>query len=230
MSDLNCTQMRELAPELALDILSGYERATVQAHLHRCPACRAYVGALTQVSDTLLTLVPGVEPPVGFEDRVLSRMGMAPKQPHQQAPRRWFPIAVAAAVAALVFGVGGWVISDVAMGRTTVQATPVDFRFAALHTTDNRQIGQVFTYQGQPPWMYMSVMTAPNVTSVACQLVRKDGSAVSVGTFTLSGGKGSWGAELRLDPTTVVGARLLDGHGAVLATATFSTDSDEYGH
>jgi hypothetical protein len=225
MSDLNCTQMRELAPELALDILSGYERATAQAHLGQCPGCRAYVNALTQVSDTLLTLVPGVEPPVGFEDRVLARMGMAPRPP-RQPQRRWFPIAVAAAVAALIFGVGGWVIGGIAMSRAAVESSAVEFRFAALHTTDNRQIGQVFTYQGEPPWMYMSVMAEPDVTTVACQLVRKDGSRVSVGTFTLSGGKGSWGAELRFDPSTVVGARLVDGHGAVLATATFSTDDD----
>lgn len=224
MSDLNCTRMRELAPELALDILSGYERATAQAHLGQCPGCRAYVNSLTQVSDTLLTLVPGVEPPVGFEDRVLSRMGMAPRQP-RQPQRRWFPIAVAAAVAALVFGVGGWVIGGIAMSHTGVEASGVEFRFAALHTADNRQIGQVFTYEGQPPWMYMSVTDEPDVTTVACQLVRNDGTEVPVGTFALSGGKGSWGAELKFDPGTVVGARLVDSHGAVLATATFSTEN-----
>jgi hypothetical protein len=224
MSNLTCAQMRELAPELALEILSGYERATAQAHLHECPGCRAHVAALTQVSDTLLALVPGVEPPVGFEDRVLSRMGMTPRQP-RQPQRRWFPIAVAAAVAALVFGLGGWVIGGIAMSHTAVESAAAEFRFAALHTADNRQIGQVFTYQGQPPWMYMSVATEPNVTTVACQLVERNGTAVPVGTFGLSGGKGSWGAELTIDPNTVVGARLVDDHGTVLATATFTSDA-----
>jgi hypothetical protein len=86
----------------------------------------------------------------------------------------------------------------------------------------------VFTYEGTPPWMYMSV-DEPNVTSVGCQLVRQDGTTVSIGTFALSGGKGSWGAELRFDPGTMVGARLVDPHGTVLATATFS-NGDGHGH
>ncbi len=214
--------MQELAAELALDILSGYERATAQAHLNQCPSCRAYVSSLTQVSDTMLGLVSGVEPPVGFEDRVLSRMGMASSRQPRQPQRRWFPIAVAAAVAALVFGVGGWVIGSVAMSRTTNESAAAEFRFAALHTAGDHQIGQVFTYEGAPPWMYMSVMEEPNVTSVACQLVRRDGTTVPVGSFALSGGKGSWGAELKLDPDTIVGARLVDTHGTVLATASFT--------
>ncbi|HVV23568.1 MAG TPA: hypothetical protein VHF06_29295 [Pseudonocardiaceae bacterium] len=222
MSDLSCAKMRELAPELALDVLTGYERATAQAHLNECAGCRAYVGSLTQISDRLLTLVPPAEPPVGFEDRVLSRMGMAAK-PVRQPRRRWFPIAAVAAVAALVFGVGGWVIGGIAMSTTTT-AEQSEFRFAALHTSDNRQVGQVFAYQGIPPWMYMSVATDPSVTSVACQLVRKDGSTVPAGRFQLSAGKGSWGAEITVDPATVVGARLVSTGGKVLATATFSAD------
>ena len=216
--------MHELAPELALDVLTGYERATAQAHLHECASCRAYVSGLTQVSDTLLSLVPGVEPPVGFEDRVLSRMGMATRPQIRPQQRRWFPIAVAAAVAALVFGVGGWVIGGVAMSHTAVESAGAEFRFAALHTADNHQIGQVFTYEGAPPWMYMSVMAEPNVTSVACQLIRKDGSAIAVGSFALSAGRGNWGAELKLDPSMIVGARLVDAHGTVLATATFTAE------
>lgn len=225
MSDLSCATMRELAPEMALDVLSGYERATAQAHLNECAGCRAYVGSLTHISDRLLTLVPGVEPPVGFEDRVMSRIGLTPPRSRQQSPRRWLPIAVAAAVAALVFGIGGWVIGGIAMSRTGVVAAEAEFRFAALHTTDNRQIGQVFTYQGDPPWVYMSVATQPTVSSVACQLVRRDGSTIPVGTFALSGGKGSWGAELKVDPSNVVGARLLDSMGTVLATATFTAET-----
>jgi len=93
--------MRELAPELALDVLTGYERATAQAHLGMCPQCREYVSSLTQIGDRLLTLVPGVEPPVGFEDRVLARMDF-PAQRTARQRRRWWPMAVAAAAVVAV--------------------------------------------------------------------------------------------------------------------------------
>jgi hypothetical protein len=68
--------MRELAPELALGVLTGEERGEARKHLASCPDCREYVLELTSVGDGLLALVPGAEPPIGFEDRLLSRMGI----------------------------------------------------------------------------------------------------------------------------------------------------------
>ncbi|HEX4220800.1 MAG TPA: anti-sigma factor [Pseudonocardiaceae bacterium] len=76
MSEQDCARMRELAPELALGVLTGEERGEARKHLASCPDCREYVLELTSVGDGLLALVPGAEPPVGFEDRVLSRMGI----------------------------------------------------------------------------------------------------------------------------------------------------------
>ncbi len=210
--------MRELAPELALDVLTGYERATAQAHLGMCPQCREYVSSLTQIGDRMLTLVPAVEPPVGFEDRVLSRMGLT--SPVARAPRRrWWPMAlVAAAAAAVLFGVGGWVIGDM----TTTHGNHQVLRFAQLRNSGQKQVGQVFTYEGTPPWVWMSVATADaNVATVWCQLLEQNGTYVQVGEFQLSGGKGSWGVQLKVDPSSVVGARLLSDQGAVLATASF---------
>lgn len=235
MSDLSCVQMRELAAEMALDILAGYERATAQAHLNVCPSCRAYVSSLTQVSDRMLALVPGAEPPLGFEDRVLARMGMTPP-PARQPRRRWWPMAIAAAAAALVFGVGGWVIGAVTMEHavTTTEAgeSPGSgaevLRFANLRTSDEHQVGQVFTYQGQPSWVYMAVSADPAVKWVTCELVRRDGTTVQVGMFLLNSGKGSWGAPLTADPGQMVGARLVTGDGSVLASATFNSSGTAY--
>jgi hypothetical protein len=77
----DCARLRELAPELALGVLTGEERAEARNHLATCADCREYVLELTSVSDGLLALVPGAEPPVGFEDRLLSRMGITSGQP-----------------------------------------------------------------------------------------------------------------------------------------------------
>lgn len=215
--------MRELAPELALDVLTGYERATAQAHLGTCPQCREYVGSLTHVGDRLLTLVPPAEPPVGFEDRVLAGMGFPA---HRTAParRRWWPLAVsAAAVIAVLFGVGGWAIGNLSDRDTTSVAGESHqvLRFAQFRGSDQKQVGQVFTYGGSPWWVYMSVTNA-TATAVTCQLLEQNGKVVSIGSFPLSGGKGSWGQETDVDPNTVVGAQLVS-NGVVLATASFGT-------
>ncbi|HEY4453634.1 MAG TPA: anti-sigma factor [Pseudonocardiaceae bacterium] len=76
----DCTRLHELAPELALGVLTGEERAEARKHLATCPDCREYVLELTSVGDGLLALVPGAEPPVGFEDRLLSKMGITAGQ------------------------------------------------------------------------------------------------------------------------------------------------------
>lgn len=69
-----CAEVQELAPELALDLLTGAERAAVLAHLEGCTACRGDVGALTDVGDAVLSLAHGSEPSAGFESRVLERI------------------------------------------------------------------------------------------------------------------------------------------------------------
>jgi Putative zinc-finger len=81
MADRDCARLHELADELALGVLTGEERVEARTHLANCPDCREYVLELTAVSDGLLALVPGAEPPVGFEDRVLSRLGMTAGRP-----------------------------------------------------------------------------------------------------------------------------------------------------
>ncbi|MDI5911892.1 zf-HC2 domain-containing protein, partial [Streptomyces sp. 12257] len=79
---MECERLRELDAELALGVLPARERAEAVAHLDRCPNCREHVKRLTVVGDGLLALLPGAEPPVGFESRVVRALGAAP------APKR----------------------------------------------------------------------------------------------------------------------------------------------
>ncbi|MEU0633578.1 hypothetical protein ABZ355_40465, partial [Streptomyces sp. NPDC005989] len=75
---LSCEQLRETGAELALGVLPARERAGAMDHLEGCAACREHVHELAAASDALLDLVPGSEPPAGFEDRVIERLGLAP--------------------------------------------------------------------------------------------------------------------------------------------------------
>jgi hypothetical protein len=74
MTPMGCAEVHELAAELALDLLTGPERAAVLAHLTDCTACRADVASLTDVGEALLAIAPEVEPSAGFESRLISRI------------------------------------------------------------------------------------------------------------------------------------------------------------
>lgn len=123
MTPMTCADVQELAPELALDLLTGPERAAALAHLAGCAACRSEVASLTDVGEAVLAIAPEVPPSAGFESRVISRISaLRPEGPaapdpgpeRRRGPRRRAVLAgVAAAVAvvamaaALVVGRGG---------------------------------------------------------------------------------------------------------------------------
>src|SRR5262245_17574946 len=99
VSAYTCTQAREVAPELALGVLGGAERAEAVAHLTNCSRCQAYVAELTEAADVLPLMVAEREPPVGFEHRVLASLHTE----RRRSRRRWFlSVAAVAAAAAIV--------------------------------------------------------------------------------------------------------------------------------
>jgi hypothetical protein len=96
---VNCAEARDLAPELALGVLGGAERAEVLLHVNGCARCQATVAELTDVADALVTVAPEAEPSRGFEQRVLTEIA-APRRGHR---RRFLTVgAIAAAIATIV--------------------------------------------------------------------------------------------------------------------------------
>ncbi|AVV47679.1 hypothetical protein PYK79_26270 [Streptomyces sp. ID05-04B] len=214
---MECEQLRELNAEMALGVLPARERAEAVAHLDRCPNCREHVERLTVVGDGLLALLPGAEPPVGFESRVVRALGAAP------APkRRRHRLGPAAAAAALACGFGGWAIGTVveAAPPPISQRADSGLRAAAL-VSGGHEVGRIYAHAGDEGWVYMSVDLDGNGRGpVRCLLVHADGSTVPVGSFPLKDGYGYWGAPAATDPTTLTGVRLMAPDGSVLATAS----------
>ena len=126
MAELTCQQCRELAAELALDVLPGRERAGALAHLDGCTSCRDTVSALTTTADRLIELIPEAQPPAGFERRVMSALTpslpLAPPSPlAPPLPRRQWRIA--AALLAIALGGGGWVLGHAIYDGTPPQTS-----------------------------------------------------------------------------------------------------------
>jgi hypothetical protein len=236
MSELNsmsCAEFSDSAAELALGVLTGRERAEALAHLDHCEACRERVRQLTATGEQMLGLLPTAEPPAGFETRVMDRLGLVAPAPQPVRHRRRRPawghgfsprrvLAAAAVVVALLgAALGGWGLHASTMSAASASLTSATM----LAASDHDQVGQVFVFNGQPRWMYMSVDLESGNDTVICQLVGADGHITTVGSFRLADGYGSWGSPAWTGDGSPVGARLVTANGKVLATGTFSAQT-----
>jgi hypothetical protein len=244
-SDVTCQKLREIGAELALGVLPGRERAEAVAHLDRCPDCRKYVEELTLVGDRLIGLLPGSEPPVGFEARVAQTLTAPARERRLPArapgdvvrPRRFrrarVRLAAAAATLVLAVGFGGWAagtaIESVVAGPSPSAGTNGGMLWAELTSAgaQGKSVGEFYAHPGRPGWIYMDVdlgsSGVPHSGEVTCLLVRPDGSTVRAGTFTLRDGAGYWGGPAVVDPAAVAGVRVTTSDGTVLATGHLTT-------
>ena len=104
----------ELA-ERALGIATGRERAEALGHVALCPKCQADMEQLSAAADSMLEVIPGIEPPLGFEVRLAERLGDG--RAHQPVVKWWklrrpsLVFAGLLAVIALGAGLGaGWLV------------------------------------------------------------------------------------------------------------------------
>lgn len=234
MTELSCRQCEELAEELALGVLPCHQRADALAHLEGCSSCQDRVSALTATADRLVELLPPVEPPAGFEQRVIN--ALTPPPPPRT--RRW-QLPVAAGLAAVALATSGWIAGRATHNQTPTGASPQTqtgndgqtgertILYAPLttaeHETTEHQVGQAYLYPGHPSWIYLS-LDAPNTTTagtINCEVVRRDGSTVPVGSFPLINGRGSWGGPAPIDRDTLATAKLINRNGHTLAKAHF---------
>jgi hypothetical protein len=249
---MSCAEFADVAAELALGVLTGRERAEALAHLDHCEACREHVRQLTMTGEQLITLLPSREPPAGFETRVMERIGLTAPGRARAAPGRIGPIsrvsraisrlghrvsragrpvgrprrllaAAAVAVAVIVAGLGGWGLRT----ATSPAAARSPLTSAALLSASRHTVGEVYYYDGHSRWIVMSVNMNTGLPSgtVTCQLVSTDGQVMTVGSFRLTYGYGSWGSPDTVSRGDLAGVRLIAANGTVLATATLPAES-----
>jgi hypothetical protein len=249
MSELNemgCREFSDAAAELALGVLTGRERAQALAHLDHCASCREEVRQLTATGEGLLGLLPSVEPPAGFEARVMDRLGLAPPAPSPASQAGWIrrmsllgrkparpaapgqarpagrtrrALALAAVTLAVVAaGLGGWGLRP---GTPAPAGAPLSS--ATLLSASHHAAGKIFVYQGSSRWLYMSVAMPSGNGTVICQVESGDGHLTTVGSFRLTDGRGYWGSPVPPTQGSLTGARLVGPGGTVLATASLHT-------
>lgn len=192
-----CEEVRRLAPEVALGVAGGEERARVLGHLVGCSECRKLVAELSEVADELLLLAPEAEPPPGFESRTLERFSA-------RRPRRWRAVAVAALVALVGIASAAGVFFVTGPDRELAsryrhaldEANGNYFGVLPLMEQGNEKAGNLFVYGGERSWIFVSFDEDISPGRYRAELMTHDGELVELGAFDLSHDDLDWGGEV----------------------------------
>jgi anti-sigma factor RsiW len=213
---VSCDRTRELAPELALGILDGEQRAQALRHLAECRECRRAVEELTAVADELVMLAPEREPPAGFETRVLARLQppSADTRPARRRRRLLAPLAAAAAAAAVAVAVVLQTTSDDRRLADHYRATLAaghgsSFQAARLRAPGRVAAGVVYAYRGATSWIFVVVYGPHRGVPYTAELATTSGRRVALPAFRLDPRTGTSGEAIPVDLGTVASVRLV---------------------
>ncbi|HLN05640.1 MAG TPA: zf-HC2 domain-containing protein [Acidimicrobiales bacterium] len=229
-SRLECDRYADDLPELELGILTGRERAQALAHVEGCPSCHAEMEQLSLAADSLLEVVPGVEPPLGFEVRLMERLGMASglrERVRRQLRLRQFSVVMACVLLLAVgLGVGaGWLVRG-GQNPTTGRSAFGTGRGGSIETESllhaGRTLGNVTLYSGRTAWLFMTVDDGSWSGKATCEARLVDGKVLQLGTFWLDNGYGAWGVTLPAGTGHILTASVVTD-GGVLASARFGS-------
>ena len=210
-------KLRDDLAEYTLGILDGRARSDLLDHVNTCEECATEIAEFTKVADALLYAVPGVEPPVGFESRVVERIARSSSTVLKR-PRRARGLFALVAAAVLLSFAGGW-----AFHRLMTTTINVNVK-SAIGQMERRSllakgtaVGTVYAYSGTPSWMFVSVDAPLALNLVKCVVLTGSGARVDVGTFALAHGKGAWGTSLPVPFQSVKSIELTSSSGVVVA-------------
>ena len=220
-----CADIRLLLPELALGTLTGQDRGRALEHLSGCLDCRHQLQSLSEVVDDMLMLAPSAEPPVGFESRVIERIGVT--QRTRLRGSRWVIVAAVALVAALIGGAAVYVVGTAdrelagSYRRTLAVANGEYFAARSLENGEGSTAGHVFGYQGSPSWVFCVVRAGMAKGTYDIEITAVGGDTWSAGEMQVEEGKGTWAQPLGVNLHDVLRLRLIDRSTGEILIATW---------
>lgn len=224
-SNSACADIRLLLPELALGTLTGQDRGRALEHIGGCLDCRGELQSLSEVADDMLMLAPSAEPPVGFESRVIERVGVT-QRTRLHGSRR-VTVAAVALVAALSGGAAVFVVGAAdrelagSYRRTLGVADGKYFAARPLENGEGSAAGHVFGYQGSPSWVLCVVSDGMDEGTYDIEITAIGGGTWSAGEMHVEEGKGTWAQPLGVDLHDVLRLRLVDRSTGETLVATW---------
>jgi len=224
VSHFTCVDMQALAAELALGVAGGEERAHALAHIGSCSGCRTEVEEMSIAADSMLLLAPQIEPPIGFEARVMARVSK---------PRRrlsWKMALVAALLAGVasagtgmaVYAGGGHDRQLAAQYAKLVNALGgKTLRAAELRALDGTVVGKVYAYDGKPSWLFLVLQDREGSGQYEVQLEPVSGDAITLAGLTIKSGRASWATTASVQIDDLESLSILDSTGVPIYGADF---------
>lgn len=217
MSRVECVAVREQAPELALGVLYGAERAEALLHIGSCTRCQALVTELTEVADALPLAVPEVEPSPGFGRRVL----VAKRSGRRRAIRRVVALLAATAAAATIVSVT--LVRVIDHERETSVAALSALRLTTMTNEAGLPVGRVVASGSRPTALLVEADYAVRDGRYRLQVQAPDApSPTTIGMMTVTGGRGTWQGTASL-PRGSSTLTMLDGTGHQVCSAQLSS-------
>jgi hypothetical protein len=214
---LTCAETRDLAPELALGVLGGAERAEALAHVDQCSQCRSLVGELTDAGELIPLLARETEPPPGFEDRVLAGLG---GRRRRRGRWRWVAVIAATAAAATILSVATVRIVDRGRDAGPTETAVDVVRSAPMIGDDNLTVGWAFASDGRPAAVAITVDYLLPSGDYRITAVDGDGDPVTLGRMTVVDGRGVWSGKFGGSARGLAVVELVDAAGTTVCTAT----------
>jgi hypothetical protein len=209
---VDCATFDDDVDELALGHLDEPRRSRLLAHAAACAHCHASLESLGTIVDRLLLAAPEVEPPEGFESRVLQRI---PDDPAASSSKRSIGRWVVSITAVVVaFLAGGALVAQ--LDREPAPDV------ASIVTADGAAIGSVQLVRDPVPHVVVAITSPrPDPGMRTCELQRPDGSWEQVGWWDERDiESGAWA--VGIDPALLEATAMrITADGRTLAAATF---------
>jgi hypothetical protein len=220
---MTCDEFREQLGELAVGGIDVSERNDLLSHTAHCAPCQMALEQMTTIADRVLDETLEIEPPPGFEQRVLSRLNAAPVAAVNTSRAR-VRTAVLVASALAAGSIATVLIANAVRDRAQPSATVHAVRHGTLSRKDGRPNGQVMLVD-QPRAMVIVTIDHPRPFTgrVNCELELANGQKSIVGSWSYDDVEaGAWAVGIPDEDLTAIRMNVLDTTGAVAASSALS--------